>query len=88
MPQKTKQSTKSKSPLKTRNQLKTENHNIRHMLETILEQTHILIAYQDPDFNFILVNRAYAEADKREPSFYPGKNHFDLFPNAENEKIF
>ncbi len=58
------------------------------VLQTILEQTHYLIAYLDPQFNFILVNRAYAKADKRKPSFFPGKNHFDLYPNVENERIF
>jgi PAS domain S-box-containing protein len=42
----------------------------------------------DPQFNFIKVNRAYALADEMEPSFFPGKNHFDLYPNEENEAIF
>jgi PAS domain S-box-containing protein len=58
------------------------------LLETILDHTHMLVAYMDPQFNFVRVNRVYAEADKREPSFFPGKNHFDLYPNAENEAIF
>jgi len=48
----------------------------------------VLVAYMDPQFNFVRVNRVYAEADEREPSFFPGKNHFDLYPNAENEAIF
>ncbi len=59
-----------------------------YSLETTLEYTHMLVAYLDPQFNFIKVNRAYAEADEREPSFFPGKNHFDLYPNAENAEIF
>ncbi|MHC4509804.1 MAG: PAS domain S-box protein, partial [Planctomycetota bacterium] len=58
------------------------------LLETIFEHTHVLVAYLDPQFNFVRVNHAYAQADGHEPSFYPGKNHFDLFPNAENEEIF
>ncbi len=58
------------------------------LLETILDHTHMLVAYMDPDFNFVRVNRAYAEADQREPSFFPGKNHFDLYPGEENEAIF
>jgi PAS domain S-box-containing protein len=58
------------------------------LLETILEHTHMLIAYMDPKFNFVRVNRAYAEADERDPSFFPGKNHFDLYPNEENKRIF
>jgi len=58
------------------------------LLETIFEHTHMLVAYLDPQFNFVCVNRAYAEADEREPSFFPGKNHFVLYPNEENEVIF
>jgi len=58
------------------------------LLETILNHTHILVACMDAEFNFIQVNRAYAEADQQDISFFPGKNHFDLYPNAENESIF
>ncbi len=57
-------------------------------LQAILKHTPILIAYLDPGFNFILVNKAYAAADKRALSFYPGKNHFELYPDEENERIF
>ncbi len=58
------------------------------LLENIFSNIHVLIAYMDPEFNFIRVNRLYAEADGREPEFYIGKNHFDLFPNKENEAVF
>jgi PAS domain S-box-containing protein len=58
------------------------------LLERIFSSIGVLIAYMDKDFNFIRVNRAYAESDERTPEFYPGKNHFVLFPNAENEAIF
>ena len=58
------------------------------LLETVFDNTHIMFAYLDPQFNFIRVNRAYAKADEREPLFYIGKNHFDLFPNEENQAIF
>ena len=58
------------------------------LLETIFAHTHILVAYLDPQFNFVRVNRAYAQADGREPSFFVGRNHFDLYPHAENEAIF
>jgi diguanylate cyclase (GGDEF)-like protein/PAS domain S-box-containing protein len=46
------------------------------------------VAYLDTEFNFILVNLAYAKAGDREPGFFAGKNHFDLYPNAENQTIF
>jgi PAS domain S-box-containing protein len=58
------------------------------LLEKIFSTTHLLIAYMDTDFNFIRVNRAYAAADGREPEFFAGKNHFDLYPHEENEAIF
>jgi PAS domain-containing protein len=58
------------------------------LLETIFAHTHILVAYLDPQFNFVRVNRAYAEIDGCEPSFFVGRNHFELYPNAKNEAIF
>ncbi|RME83071.1 MAG: PAS domain S-box protein, partial [Caldilineae bacterium] len=58
------------------------------LLEIVFSNTHLMLAYLDRDFNFVRVNRAYAEADERTPDFFPGKNHFDLYPNPENEAIF
>jgi len=57
-------------------------------LKTIVDSTHVLLALLDKDFNFIRVNRAYAEADNKDISYFPGKNHFELYPNEENEQIF
>jgi len=42
----------------------------------------------DTDFNFIRVNRAYAESDGRNEEFFMGKNHFEIYPNKENKAIF
>ncbi|MBM4018294.1 MAG: PAS domain S-box protein, partial [Planctomycetes bacterium] len=58
------------------------------LLETMFSAVDVLIAYMDREFNFIRVNRAYAAADGREPDFFPGRNHFDLYPNEENLAIF
>ena len=58
------------------------------LLETILDSSPIMIAYLDTDFNFVRVNRAYAEGGLKEVSFFTGKNQFDLFPSEENEAIF
>jgi len=60
----------------------------KELLERVFSNIHVMIAYMDPEFNFIRVNRLYAEADKREPEFFIGKNHFDLYPNEENKAIF
>jgi len=61
---------------------------INMRLQALLDHTHMMVAYLDPQFNFVKVNRAYAQADEHDPSFFPGKNHFDLYPNKENERIF
>ena len=63
-------------------------HQAHELLEKIFTTTHILIAYLDTDFNFVRVNRAYAEADGRSPEFFADKNHFALYPGAETEAIF
>ncbi len=57
-------------------------------LEAVFTNVYALLAYMDADFNFIRVNRAYAEADGREPAFFAGRNHFELYPDAANEAIF
>ena len=46
------------------------------------------LVYLDPNFNFVLVNETYARTAGYAPSELIGKNHFALFPNAENEEIF
>jgi len=58
------------------------------LLSAVLDTTPVLIAYLDRDMNFVRVNAAYAASDEKTPDFFIGKNHFALFPNAENEKIF
>jgi PAS domain S-box-containing protein len=58
------------------------------LLERVFSNVDISLAYMNRDFNFVRVNRAYAKASGRKADFYAGKNHFALFPNAENERIF
>lgn len=58
------------------------------LLERMFANLHVHAAYLDPDFNFIRVNDAYALANRRRPAYFVGKNHFELFPHAENEAIF
>jgi len=57
-------------------------------LKTVIDHSLVMIAHLDHQFNFLNVNMAYAKADEKDPLFYVGKNHFDLYPNIENEKIF
>lgn len=60
----------------------------RTIVERIFNNTHFLIAYMDRDYNFIRVNNEYALSDGRPVDFFTGKNHFDLYPDEENKKIF
>ncbi|MBN1261136.1 MAG: PAS domain S-box protein [Anaerolineae bacterium] len=60
----------------------------RTLLETIMENTHAHLAYLDTDFNFVMVNSAYAEGAGYSKDALVGQNHFALFPNAENQAIF
>ena len=62
--------------------------NTNEILERFYTIDDVFIAYLDADFNFIRVNTTYARADGHEPEYYVGKNHFILFPNEENQKIF
>lgn len=58
------------------------------LLEKLFSSLYGMVAYIDSDFNFIRVNRAYAAADGRDPDYFVGKNHFELYPHPENEAIF
>ena len=69
---------------KAEEELRTSNQ----VINAVLDTTPVLIAYLDPQMNFIRVNKAYASADNKEPEYFIGKNHFALFPHDENESIF
>ncbi len=58
------------------------------LLERLFSAVDILIAYMDQEFNYIRVNRAYAEFAGHDPDYFIAKNHFDLFPGRDNELIF
>jgi len=58
------------------------------ILEKMLDNTDAQLAYLDLRFNFIKVNAAYAKGSGYRKSDLIGKNHFDLFSNGENQKIF
>ena len=66
--------------------------------KTLAEQSRILqafftstttpLVFLDRDLNFVRVNEAYARACRRNISDFPGQNHFEYYPHAENEAIF
>lgn len=63
-------------------------HETNELLERIFNNTYVSIAYMDTDFNFIRVNKAYAQAEGKSPEDYAGKNVFELHPDSEKMEIF
>ncbi|HEY3474706.1 MAG TPA: PAS domain S-box protein, partial [Anaerolineales bacterium] len=60
----------------------------RDLQEEFFDSIDTLIAYMDCDFKFIRVNDAYARASGYPTEYFRGKNHFALYPHAENQEIF
>ena len=60
----------------------------RGTLQVIMESTRAQLAYLDQWFNFIWVNSAYAQGSCHSKQELLGRNHFELFPNPENQAIF
>ena len=58
------------------------------MLEGFFAHALTPLAILDREFNFVMVNAAYAKAGGRVVADFPGHNHFALYPHAENEAIF
>lgn len=63
-------------------------HSMAETLKAVVENTNALIVYLDPDMNFIMANDAYVSGCGHSRDELIGHNHFDLFPNEENEAIF
>jgi PAS domain S-box-containing protein len=58
------------------------------LLERVFASVDLSIAYMDRNFNFIRVNRAFADAFGGQPESYTGKNFFALYPDAAREALF
>ena len=60
----------------------------KSLLDSVMRTTDVMLVLLDPQFNFVWVNSAYAETCRMKPEEMVGKNHFVLYPHAENEAIF
>jgi PAS domain S-box-containing protein len=60
----------------------------RALLEAVTGATDVMLVYLDPEFNFVWVNDPYARTCQMRPEEMIGRNHFELYPDAENEAIF
>ncbi|MHB1295008.1 MAG: PAS domain S-box protein [Anaerolineae bacterium] len=60
----------------------------RDRLSVLMELTQANLAYLDAAFNLVAVNSAYVAGSGYSREDLLGRNHFELFPDAENEVIF
>lgn len=60
----------------------------RKLLDSVMRTTDVMLVYLDPRFDFVWVNATYAANCGMKPEEMVGRNHFDLYPDAENEAIF
>lgn len=71
-----------------REQLLTRLERRAAELDVIVENAGAQLALLDLDYNFVRVNSAYADRSGHRSEDLIGRNHFAIFPNAENESIF
>lgn len=61
----------------------------RNLLQSVIDSArNSHLAYLDRDFNFVRVNETYARSCGYSAAEMIGRNHFVLYPHAENEAIF
>ncbi|WP_244432570.1 PAS domain-containing hybrid sensor histidine kinase/response regulator [Desulfocurvibacter africanus] len=58
------------------------------VLRALVEHTEVQLAFLAPDFTFRYANEAYVCGCGYSREEIMGRNHFELFPDAENETIF
>ncbi len=68
--------------------LETDLKQERKIRQRILQHTEAHLAYLDPEFNFVQVNETYAQGSGYPVRDLIGRNHFELFPHAENQALF
>ncbi|MGE5400681.1 MAG: PAS domain S-box protein [Ignavibacteriales bacterium] len=56
--------------------------------ETMLNNTNSLIAYLDLTFSFVSVNKAFAGYFGNDPSFFTGKNYFEVTNTGTEKELF
>ncbi|MDH5359613.1 MAG: diguanylate cyclase, partial [Gammaproteobacteria bacterium] len=60
----------------------------KQLLEKMFESTDVLVAYMDKDFNFLRVNKSYADSEDKTPEYFVGRNYFSEYPDDENGRRF
>ncbi|MBS3815961.1 MAG: PAS domain S-box protein [Candidatus Thermoplasmatota archaeon] len=60
----------------------------KDILKALMDHSEVMMAYLNLDFDLAYVNSAYAKNTDHSPEELVGMNHFDLFPDGENNRIF
>jgi len=71
-----------------RKNMEEEAHQQQAVCQSIIDKADVHLVYLDREFNFLMVNAAYAAGCKKTPLELLGRNHFDFYPHEENEQIF
>lgn len=67
---------------------KKQFENIVTQYEAVIDSMPYLYAYVDTEFNFVRVNKNYADSDGRSPDAFIGENLLDFYPLDEVREIF
>ena len=57
------------------------------LLDLIFTHSLDSIVLLDKDYNFIQVSETYARSCQKDISYFPGKNHFDLYPSDFKDEL-
>ncbi|MEF8874072.1 MAG: PAS domain S-box protein [Candidatus Thermoplasmatota archaeon] len=66
----------------------TREVNQKEILKALMDHSEVMMAYLSLDFDLVYVNSAYAQNTDYTAEELIGKNHFELFPDGENKRIF
>lgn len=77
-----------KKEIKERIAAETKLRERTKVLDAFFAYTITPLVILDREFNFIRVNKAYADSCQKEIHEFEGHNHFEFYPHEENEKIF
>jgi len=69
-------------------QMEYELASLSKTLEAFFRYSITPLVILDRHFNFISVNQAYANCCQRDISEFKGHNHFEFYPDQENQRIF
>jgi PAS domain S-box-containing protein len=72
----------------TEKQMEQELTSQSKTLEAFFRYSITPLVILDRQFNFVSVNQAYADSCRRDISEFKGHNHFEFYPDPENQRIF